>query len=222
MSDRHRPPAGDLPAKQRDHAAAASQYISEAHAPRGDAFFPGRRLHEHLAEPLGRAHYVCGIDGLVGGDEHESRNAGFSARVQHILRSAHIVNDCLARMLFHQRDVFVRRRMKHDLRPKFTKNGPEPVGVAYIGNDRLDQAAQFHRADLLLQFVDGIFVFIQERHSRRLQPDQLAHQLASDGTSPASYEHALSRVRRSGNLLEVGYFDALTAQHPGIKVKFFS
>jgi hypothetical protein len=110
------PPSADLAHEGRHDAAAAAEHVAEPHrAPA--AALRGVREDELLAEPLGGAHDVRGIDGLVGRDEDEVRDPGVTRRGDEVPGPEDVGRCGLGGVRLEQRDVLVRRGVEDDLRP---------------------------------------------------------------------------------------------------------
>ena len=93
----------------------------------------------------------------------------------------------------HQRDVFVRGRVKDQLRTVGLKDPFQLPEVA----DRQDlhkqgQSIPVFSPQLLLNFVDAVLVYIQQHNPRRRHSGDLTAQLAADGAASAGYQHASS------------------------------
>ncbi len=139
MGDSHRPAGLDLLFEGQHHAAPAAQDIAEAHSHVGLAAGFGRPMHQQLSGPLAGPHDAGGVDRLVGGDHHEVLDTGRQGSPQHIASAQHVVGDRLARVLLHQRHMFVSGRVKDNLRPVLIEDRLNALGETNIGNDGLDR-----------------------------------------------------------------------------------
>ena len=134
---------GDLLFEKRHDRAVAAQHVAEAHShklrahiarravlrARGvnaqarDApclarlYAPVKALHHHLAQALGRAHDVGGVDRLVRRDEHKAPAPVRHGGIRGLICAEDVVFYRLAGAVLHERDMLVRRRVEHQLRP---------------------------------------------------------------------------------------------------------
>ena len=119
MGHRERSAFGNLAAEDRHHASGRPQHVAETHRSVG-ASAPGRCLvflDDHFCQALGCPHHAGGIDGFVGRNKDEFPRAVPPGETRDNLSPERIVKQSLARLRFHQRNVFVRGRMKNHRRP---------------------------------------------------------------------------------------------------------
>ena len=93
-------------------------------------------LDINLGKALGAAHDISRIHCLVSGDHHHLLHIVFDAFVRNIARACHVHKDCLARVLLHQRDMFVGRRMEDYLRTPFAEGIVQTGSQANVTDDR--------------------------------------------------------------------------------------
>ena len=97
MRHRHCAALRNLLLELRDHTARAAQHIAK---PNSFELRARRRLLKrltrHLRQALARAHYVGGVDGFIGGNQHEMADlmTDRSARARHSQRAKHIDVAC--------------------------------------------------------------------------------------------------------------------------------
>ncbi len=169
----------DLAAEQRNHGAVRAQHVAEACGDKlGLAALTGMILHDHLTTALGRAHDVGGIDRLIGGDHDKSLYPVFFSKIDHVERAEDIVLNRFGRRNLHQRNMFMRRRVEHDLRLILGKDAVH-LRVITHGRDQSDQIQTVAVLDvqLLLDIIGVVFVDIHDNDPFGMVLSDLAHQL---------------------------------------------
>ena len=123
MRNRHRATFGDLLPETRNDASVRTKHIPEAR--RNETRLPLRmslldrqpqRLHIDFRKAFGAPHHVRRVHSLVRRDHHHLFHVVFDALVRHVARSGDIHQHRLARVLLHQRNMFIGRGMEHHLR----------------------------------------------------------------------------------------------------------
>ena len=117
MGDGHGAAGLDLLLKERNDAAVAAQDVAEAHRHEFRPGLPVHHLHHHLAQTLGRTHDVGGVHGLVCGNLHEPLDTVLRGGLRQLVGADDVIFDGLVGAFLHQRDVLMRRRVEHKLRP---------------------------------------------------------------------------------------------------------
>jgi hypothetical protein len=116
MSHGNRPTLGDLLLKDRNHTAIAAQYIAESDTHK-TGIVTLQSQNNQLCDPLGSAHDVRGIYCFVGRNENEIPRAELAGYERYIVCAENVVRHRLEAIVLHQRNMLVRRCMKHRLRP---------------------------------------------------------------------------------------------------------
>ena len=193
IRQRNRSAIGYLALKQRDNTACAAQHIAKARIAEDNTAAAGTvRSCDNLAHTLRRAHDIRGVDCLICGNHHKALRTIFLAQLNHIQRAKNIVFHCLNAVLFHQRHMLMRSSMHHDLRMVFLHNPAHGALVTDIGNLRLKiQLLAIKQAQLLLQVINAVLIYIQRHNLLRCHLRQLAAQLAADTATTTSYQNHL-------------------------------
>ena len=167
-------------------------------------------LYDHLAQPLGRAHDVGGIDGLVRRDQHEPLAAVHHGRVGGLVGADGVVLDGLAGAVLHQRHVLVGRRVVDDLGTVLVKHLEYPPTVAHRPDQRLQVQLRVLLPKLQLYVIGVVFVDIEYDQLPGMVRRDLTAQLGADGPAAAGDHHHLV-VDELKDLVHVGP-DGLAAQ----------
>ncbi len=129
MGHGHRAARFDLLVEQGHHRPRGGQYVAESHHAKARlAAATMQPLQHDFGEALGRAHDVGRIHRLVGRDQHEGFDLGLVRRLRGIPGGDDIVVNALDDVLFHNRYMFVGRRVV---------NGLHPVGVKDLAHAKL-------------------------------------------------------------------------------------
>lgn len=117
MRNRHGTALGYLFSEKRNDRTIGAQHVSEPHrhefrilAVAADC------LNNHFADTLGRPHDIRRIHRLIGGNLNERLRAEFVRTASYVQRPEHVIFYSFVGAGFHQGDMFMRRRVKHDLR----------------------------------------------------------------------------------------------------------
>ena len=192
VRDRDGAAAADLLAKKRDNAAGRTEDVAEAHGDILRCRAVVHHLHDHLAQALGRAHDVRGVDGLVRRDEDKALRAEAIRRLRDVVRAEDVILDRLKRRRLHERHVLMRRRVAHEIRPVTVKDLHDALTVAH-GADEHDQIQLRMRAPQLhLDVVGVILVDIENDEPFRPLCRRLTAELAADAAAAARDEHGLA------------------------------
>src|ERR1700722_3486452 len=103
--------------------------------------------------------------------------------------------------------------VKNDLGLEIGEDRTQPARIAHVGDLRLGVNADAAAKKLLLEFVDRIFVLVENRDSRRIEANQLADEFAADGAAGAGDENALAAIGGTDVGVQAGNFDAVAAEH---------
>src|SRR6476660_221719 len=88
----HRTAGGNLLFEQRQRTAVAAQHITEPHRHETGATVV-QPLHDQFSNPLGDAHNVGGVYGLVGGDQHEILHVKLPRHQSDVIGAKNVVAD---------------------------------------------------------------------------------------------------------------------------------
>ena len=105
-------------------------------------------------------------------------------------RAAHVVLDRLARVLLHERHVFVRGGMEDDLGPVLAHDLCEPRRIGHIADDRIQAELLPRVFELQPDRVQAVLVALEHHQRRRLQPRDLPAQLGADRSAGAGHHDA--------------------------------
>ena len=145
-----------------------------------------------------------------------SRDTGFDD----VAGANDVVGDRLFRVLFHQRHVLVRSRMKDDMGPGTAKAGLESSGIADVGNGRPDGRAWKAFAQLTLRVENAVLAVAHDDQQCRVRDRDLPAEFGSDGPAGAGDQHPLprqvhARVGAGGHLLAPQQVSDLHLAQPG-------
>ena len=154
-----------------------------------------KTLHVDFANSLAASHYIGRIYGFVGRNHHELLHAKLDAQVGYYLRAVDIVEDTLARVVFHHRHVLVSGGVEDVVGTKGGENLFHPYLVRNGGDDSRDfnarEVVQHQQAYVVLRRL----CLIDKHQFGRLQQTDLPNHLAANA------------ARRSGNQnARAGYF----------------
>ena len=160
-------------------------------------------LHDHLAQPLARAHDICGVDRLVGRYLNELLHAAGIRGTDEVERTEHVVADGLLRAGLHERNMLVRGGVEHDLGTVAVHQAHESRAVAdradFDGKVKVRTVSEFQ---LLLNVVGVVLVNIEDDQPLGTVLDDLAAQLAADGAAATGDQHGASEQQplHGGNI----------------------
>ena len=149
-------------------------------------------LDDHLAQALGGAHDVGGVDGLVRGDEDKTLAAVDHGGVGRLVGADGVVLDGLAGAILHEGNMLMRRSVIDDLRLVLLKDLEHSSAVA----DGADQGDEVQVRILLSQFqLDGVgvvLVNVKDDELLRVVSRNLATELGADAAATAGDENDLA------------------------------
>ena len=120
-------------------------------------------LHDHLAQPLARAHDICGVDRLIGRYLNELLHAAGIRGTDEVERTEHVVADGLLRAGLHERDMLVRGGVEHDLGTVALHQAHESRAVADRADlDREVKVRTVSEFQLLLNVVGVILIDVED------------------------------------------------------------
>ena len=152
MRDCHGTAFGDLSFKQWRHRTGRAQNVAEANDRRAGRRPGADRSNHLLGHTLCCAHHIGGIDRLVRGDEHKRRGV-VTGELCDDPCAADVGEHRLAGVGFHQRNVFERRSMQHDVR----LHGVKKLGHSNLVTDVGEFSAPSGGASGFAQgHVDGV------------------------------------------------------------------
>lgn len=149
-------------------------------------------LDDHLAQALRGTHDVCGVHGLIRGDQDKTLAAMHNGRIGGFVSADRVVLDGLAGAVLHQRNMLVGSGMVHNLRPVGFEDFEHPAAVA----DGADEGDQVKLRILLFQLqldaVGVVFVNIKDDQLLRFMGRDLPAQFGTDGSAAAGDQDGLS------------------------------
>ena len=142
VRDGHRTAGADLINHPGNDAAIAAEDVAEPHRdePRGSKSTHG--LRDQLGYPLGRAHHVCRVGGLVSRNQDEELDTVPLRRLRDCSSSGDVVFDGFARVGLHQGNVLMRRRVKDDFGTMLREHRVHSARVCDVANNRADSAGR--------------------------------------------------------------------------------
>ena len=129
-------------------------------------------LDDHLAQALGGAHDVGGVDSLVRGDQDKALAAVDHGRVGGLVGADGVVFDSLAGAVLHEGHMLVGRGVVDDLRAVFVEDFEHPAAVADGPDQDLEIEVRVLFAELELDVVGVVLIDVKD--------DQLAGAVGSD------------------------------------------
>ena len=198
----------DLLTEERDNGAVGAQYIAEAG---GDELGDGWRaidlgersvgaalcdgfvegLAVNLADALGAAHDVGGVDGLVGGNHDELLGAILDGEVSDDMGAEDIVLHCHGGVVLHHGDVLIGCGMEDIVGPVVSEELLHAGGVGDRGNDEYGvdggELASHHQPDI----VHGCLGLVDEDHLAGVEEGDLMDHLAAYAAGSTSDEDDL-------------------------------
>src|SRR5688572_28093938 len=140
MCQRHRTTGGDLSAKRRNNTAVAFEDVTEANGNevRGVIHPVGCGGDDQFRNSLRKSHNACRVYSLVGRNHYETAHTALTSDFHKVAGTEHVVPDSLKNVRFHQRNVFVGRRVIDGLNGIPTDNLGDASRVTNVcdhGND---------------------------------------------------------------------------------------
>ena len=151
-------------------------------------------LNNHFSDAFRCAHHAAGIHCFVGGDRARTSSHRNAWQFRHMPRAHHIVQDRLGRMMFHERHMLVRSRVKHHIWSVQLEELLNRTTVTNISDDVDDLIEVL--PDFAGDLVKVVFVFVEKDQPRRMEPSELANELRTDRAACAGYEDPAARNMR--------------------------
>ena len=181
VRNRNRTAFFNLLFKQRNYRAVRTEYVAKTYRYKVGIFAVfSNGLNNHLANALGRAHDIGGVDSLIRRDLHERFHVEFFRSSCKIERTEHVVFHCFVRARFHQRHVLVRSGVKDDLRTIFLEYVAHFRLIANTRNQRQQIEIGTMAFEFLFDLVRVVFVNIQNDQLRRIVRSDLTAKFATD------------------------------------------
>ena len=202
MGDGERAAAGQLLAKQGHHAAAGPQHIAKAHHRKtSGARLRRQRLQHQFGHALARAHHIGGAHRLVSADQHKAPRATGKRGLRHVPGAKHIVEHALARVVLHQRHVFIGRCVVNRAGAVVHADAAHTVGVHHAAQERNQHHAQGLLAaqgfKLLVNQIQAKLVVVEQHQlARTLQHDAAAQLRANAAARAGDQHHLTSQIAR--------------------------
>lgn len=182
---------GDLLFEEGDNASVRAEDVAEANGDEVGLAVPTERLYYHLAYTLGGAHYIRGVDRLIGRYLNEGASAELVRGAGDVERSEDVIFDRLVRAGFHQGDVLMRRRIENYLGAIELENAPYLIFIAHARDERQEFQIGELTFQLLLYIVGVIFIYIEDYQKLGVMRRYLAAKLASYRSAAARDEDGL-------------------------------
>ena len=133
-----------------------------------------KRLNDHFAQTLARAHDICRINSLIRTDQHKSFAAMCHGSKGCLIRTNDIIFDRFTRTVFHKRYMLVCGRMIYDIRMELFKYLKNLSAVP----DRTDDRFQMHIRIIFPKFhldvIRIIFIYVKNNQCFRLMCGDLS------------------------------------------------
>src|SRR5439155_2473657 len=152
-------------------------------------------LNEQLANSLRRTHNARRVHGLVGGNEHEARDALPERGTENIRGPRDIRQDCLLGEALHERDVLVRRSVEDHIGADFRDEPEQLRPLADIHDDRDDVRRIYVGPQTVQRLEDAVLAPPEEDQPAWPEGKRLARELAPDRAAGASDENAVAAER---------------------------
>ncbi len=203
MRDRYGHSGRNLVLELGDDASPASEDVSEAdcHIGRLRMLLPDV-VQNHLCDALGRPHHAGRIDRLVRRDEKHFFHAVASRQPRDVQRSSGVDAHRFPRVHLHQRDVLVRRGVKHQSRRVQPEYGVHRDGIRHIGYDRPVRDTDMFARKRFDQGVDRLFPMSEQDEFLRRILRRLTGDFRTDRSTGARHEDGPSSDD-AGDPLEV-------------------
>lgn len=168
-----------LALKQRDDRSMTAQNIAKANSRKDGLTVCRVILNDHLVHTLGGAHYVCGINGLIGRNLHIVAALVLIGKAYNIERAKNVILDCLAGVVFHKRNVFVGCSVENNLRMVLLKDLGNRWEMRNGADKDLNISALIMSGldDVVIQLVGSVLVNVEQHDLRRLCRKQLTYKL---------------------------------------------
>ena len=138
VGDRHRAAARDLAAEDRHDRARRAEHVAEAHGREAScrASAAAAASTANSASAFDAPITVAGVDGLVGRDEHEARDAVLAGDPRDQARGERVVAHRLDRVALHQPDVLVGGGVEDDRRAVLGEHLAHPLALLAVREHR--------------------------------------------------------------------------------------
>ena len=150
------------------------------------------RLNDHLADSLGGAHDVRGVDRLVGGDEQEASAAVGEGGVGRLVGAQDVVLDGLAGRVLHQRDMLVGGGVEDQLGLVALEDVLDASGVADGADEHREIEVGMMAEQLLLDVVGVVLVDVEDDEASGMVGGDLSAEFGADGAAAAGDEDGAS------------------------------
>src|SRR6185437_10133919 len=202
VRDRYGPPSTYLTEERRHDAPSASKHVSEAHRHEIAPVRHGCVLHHSLGEAFRCPHDTRWANRLVGRDEDEVLDPRVDRGVHDVGGAVDVVGDRLDDILFHERNVLVRRCVEYCVGATVVEDRVHALGITDVRDHGHDGDARVGRAELRLDVEDRVLAVAQDDEHGWLELGQLTAELASDGATGARDQDsaALAEVADSGEI----------------------
>src|SRR5581483_1324035 len=97
-------------------------------------------------------------------------------------------------MLLHQRNMFVGGGVEHNLGLELVEKGAQPFPVSDVCNHRFNLRRGVREGQFLLEFVNRVFILIQQGYSFGVKGKKLADKLAPDRSAGSGNQDSLTRI----------------------------
>src|SRR5438874_1939356 len=190
-----RPARGNLALEYSDYTAVAGQHVSKPDRNERAVTSPSSKRHggdDDFSDALRHPHDAGRVDRLVGGNHQESPNLIGMGRTHDIPGADNVVLRRFHNVRFHQRHVFVGRRMENGF-DVITRHG---IMHALIAGDIAYHRHQVERWKTLPQFQRKhehlAFGLIEYDKPARVETSQLPAKFGTYRAAAARYNDALA------------------------------
>src|SRR5271157_5246552 len=182
VRDGHRLPAADLLLEQWDNAAIRSQDVAEPDRDQAAGASLSLGLHIHLSQTLACAHDARRMHGLVGGYHDKRLDTGTDRLIYQGPGPEDVILDCLTRIGFHQRHMFVGGCVENHVGPEFSESGAKARRVP----DRSDQGNYFSVGGQCVEFPleveKTVLAMVEQNEPSGLESQYLATELRANAS----------------------------------------
>ena len=193
---RKRPAQRQLRPEQGNDAAAGAQHIAEPnHRKTRGPNLLCHRLQNQFGHALARTHHIGRSNRLVGGDQHQVRDARIHRCARQVQGAKHIVENALGRVAFNHRNMFIGGGMVDPVRAITPQQFAQPARVGYAAEQRqqidLELARKTKRLQLAVNAVQAELAVVQQQQLARPLANDLAAQFAADAAARPGDQHHL-------------------------------
>jgi hypothetical protein len=182
MGDCDGPPSRYLTDEYWNNAATTPNNIAESDAPEagGTSGTGGAILNKNLGDAFRRSHDAGWAHCFVGRNHHEAFRSVLNGKIGKLAGSDHIIQNRLAAVHFHYRDMLESGCVQYDFR-SVTVEDARHIGTVSDISDYLNELGRIlKRTQLGMNLENGVFVVIEKDHSSNREGSDLNTDFGAD------------------------------------------